>query len=197
MNLNEWVATPFYSTLQILLVFLLPIITMRSFAEERQRGTMELLLSSPLSLGDIVWGKFLGAAGVLGTMLLIAGVFPLSLGLTTEVELMPLLVGFFGVILFGLAFLALGVAISALSGSQSVAAIVGMVVFLLFYLLDTAGMQMGGQFGAFLIRLAPAYRAGALMNGVIDAVDVLYFLSVAAFGIFVATRALEAQRASS
>ena len=135
MNLHEWVLTPFYSTLLILLVFILPILSMRSFAEERQRGTMELLLSAPLSLTDLVWGKFLGAAGIVGVMLLVVGVFPISLALVGEIERMPMLIGFIGVVLFAAAFLALGVAISALTSSQTVAAIIS---FCLLYTSDAA-----------------------------------------------------------
>ena len=55
-NLNEWVIVPYYQTLEIVLIFLIPILTMRSLAEEKKTGTFELLLTSPISMGQLVWG---------------------------------------------------------------------------------------------------------------------------------------------
>src|SRR5258708_2334301 len=92
-NLNQWVVEPFYQPLIVVLVFLIPLLTMQALAEEKRRGTFELLATSPISVGEIVLGKFLGLATVLAIMIAMIFFFPLFLVIFSEPgpELAPVL----------------------------------------------------------------------------------------------------------
>ena len=193
-SLNEWVITPYFRTLQFLLVFLVPILTMQSFAEERERGTFELLATSPIKVSQLVWGKFLGVMFVLVTILILTFVFPGSLLLLADPEPLATFIGFFGVLLFALAFAALGLAVSAASPSQGVAAIAGFIVLLMLYVVDAPSVSMGGSVAKALVYASPSNRVELLMKGVIDAGDIIYFLSVIAVGLFASHRFLERER---
>jgi len=193
-SLNEWVISPYYQTLEITLVFLVPILTMRSIAEERRAGTFELIATSPLSINDIVFGKFLGVSFLLVVMLLLSFVFPLVLIIAADPEVLPVLVGLLGVILSALAFVAIGIAISCFTKSQVVAGVVGLVVLLMLFLIDVPGQKLGGPIADVLNYLAPTRHLEPMVRGLLEGSDVIYFLSLTAFGLFLANRVLDAER---
>jgi len=193
-NLNEWVVFPYYQTLEIVLIFLIPILTMRSIAEEKNQGTFELLATSPIQVHDIVYGKICGLFVVVTIMLCLSFVFPFVLILFADPEVLPIYVGFLGILFFGLAFTSLGVAVSAFTRNQTVAGVVSLVLFLLFFVIDAPAAKLEGVMADVLNYLAPARQAEVFLKGVIDGSAMIYFLSVIAVGIFVAHRALEAQR---
>lgn len=193
-SLNEWVVTPFFQTLQIVLIFLLPVMTMRSIAEEKSSGTYELLATSPISTTELVLGKFAGIALVVSVMLLLSFVFPGMLLAVSDPEAPPVLVGFFGLLLFAWAFTALGIAVSSFTSSQAVAAITGLVLFLLFFVIDAPAAKAGEQLGALLHYIAPSAQCEEFMKGVVSSSATIYFLSLMALGLFVSVRSLEAQR---
>lgn len=193
-SLNDWVVKPYYQTLEIILIFLLPVLTMRLIAEEKRCGTFELLLTSPLTSGEIVLGKFLGTATVVGIMLLLSFVYPLALVIFADPELYPILIGFFGVVLFAYAYSALGIAISAFSRSQTSAGVLGLVLFLVFYVIDAPAESVGALPASILRFLAPSNHAEAMLKGVLTGTDIVYFSSLILFGLFMANRAIDAQR---
>lgn len=197
-NLNEWVISPFYQTMQVVIVFLVPLLTMRAIAEERSQGTYEMLATSPISVGDIVLGKFLALSTVTAIMLLFSYVFPLVLLMKGDPahppDALPVYVGMLGLLLFSLAFVSLGIAVSACTRNQTVAGVLSLVLLLVFYVIDAPSTQVGGPVAATLKYLAPAGHAELLMKGVIQGSDLVYFLSVILFGVFVANRVLDAQR---
>ncbi|MCB0345083.1 MAG: ABC transporter permease subunit [Bdellovibrionales bacterium] len=193
-SLNEWVITPFYQTLEIVLIFLLPVMTMRSLAEEKSSGTYELLATSPISTVELVFGKFLGISTVVAIMLALSFVFPGSLIVVADPEAAPILVGFLGLLLFAWAFTALGVAVSSFTRSQAVAGIVGLVLFLLFFVIDAPAAKAGEKIAEVLRYAAPSAQCDLFMKGVINSSALIYFLSLMALGLFVSVRVLEAQR---
>ena len=193
-SLNEWVIVPFYQTVQVVLVFLVPMLTMRVIAEEKRSGSFELLITSPVKESEVVLGKFFGASVVVLCMLAVSAVFPLSLIVSANPETAPIWVGFFGVALFALSLVALGVAISAFSGSQTIAGVVSLVVFLLLFVLDAPAQYVGDSLGAVLTYMAPTTHLELLSKGVIDGGDLVYFSSVMLLGLSLANRALGARR---
>ena len=193
-NLNEWVVTPFFLVLQVILIFLFPLLTMRSIAEKKQNGTFEMLATSPLSVGSIVLGKALAAGFVIAVMLLLAFIFPLVLIFYTDVEPLPIVVGFFGLLLFAWSFASLGIAVSSFTKSQTVAGVISLVLLLVLYSADAPAPQVGGGFGKFLQYLAPTTHTQLLLKGVVEGGDLIYFLSVILTGLFIANRVLDAQR---
>jgi ABC-2 type transport system permease protein len=195
-NLNQYVVEVFYQTLALLLVFLIPILTMRLIAEERKSGTFELLATSPLSVLEIVLGKFIGVAVVVGVMLALASVFPTMLVFFAEPapEMGPVLSGFVGLLLLGWAFASIGMAASAFTENQIVAAITGVVTLLLLYVIYSPGSAQGSWVEALLRHLSPVMQLEDLTKGVISTQSCLYFFSLIALGFFVSLRALELQR---
>lgn len=135
-NLNEQVIAPAFGSFSVIFIFLLPLITMRAFAEERAQGTLELLLTSPLTVSEIVVGKYLGALAVVGMLVGLSALYPGLLFLYGDPgpELLQTLGGLIGLLLFGATLAALGCFASALTGSQMVAAVVAIIVGLLLYL---------------------------------------------------------------
>lgn len=193
-NLNQWVVEGYYHTLLIILVFLIPMLTMRVVAEERRLGTFELLATSPLKVSEIVLGKFLGVGFVVLLMVLAAGIFPLLLCIFGNPEVKPILCGLAAVALCALGFTSLGVAISAFTENQIVAAVSGMVVLLLLYVIQQPAESVGGNIAAVLNYLSPVMQAKDMIRGVVSLQNLVYFASLMGLGIFVCQRALEAQR---
>lgn len=195
-NLNEWVVGAYYHTLMVILVFLVPLITMRLISEEKRNGTFELLLTSPISVADIVVGKFLGAAVVVGVMMLLVFVFPFLLFLFGDPgpELLPMLSGLLGLTLYSLSFVSIGMAVSSYSKDQIVSAVASMVVLLLFYVIHAPAESLGGAASAVLYYLSPVFQARDFIQGVIATKGLVYFASVTVLGLFLSGRAVDAQR---
>ena len=134
LNLHQGVLAPLMHNLGALVLFVVPALTMRVIAEERRLHTYELLLTTPLTVGRILWGKYLAVVAVVIALLAPTAIYPLLLHAYGGVEPGPVLLGYFGLLLLGGAVAALGVLVSALTESQVVAAVVGFGLALLFYL---------------------------------------------------------------
>jgi ABC-2 type transport system permease protein len=193
-NLNQWVIEGYFQTLLVVLVFMVPLLTMRLLAEEKRRGTFELLITSPISITDLVIGKFFGVTTVLILMLVGAACFPLLLIVYGNPEVMPIVSGFLGVVLCTLSFASIGMAASAFTENQIVAGVSSMVVLLLLYVIHSPAESIGGTFGEILRYLSPVMQVQDLIKGVISLKSVVYFLSLIGLGLFLSHRALEAER---
>lgn len=193
-SLNQWVVTPFYQTLEVVLVFLIPILTMRSFADEKRSGTFELLVTSPITIGALVLGKLLGMLVIVFLILGLAFVFPCSLMFFASPEVPPILIGFFGLCMFSASYCALGIAVSACTKNQTIAGVISVVLALVLYVIDAPAEKIGGVTGEILTYLAPATHTQLLTKGVLSGVDIVYFASLLLLGLFMANRVLEAQR---
>ena len=190
-SLNEWVIRPFLETLEIVTLFLLPLLTMRLIAEERSQATFELLKTSPVRRSEIVLGKYLAFASLYAVVLLLAFVFPVTLMFLADPEVAPAVCGFLGLLLFGWALGALGLAVSSLTRHQMVAGAISLVLFLVLYLIDTPAPQLGGILGAILSAITPASHTDNFVKGVVESGDCVYFVSVIFLGLFLANRALD------
>ena len=194
LNLNEWVVAGFYQTLIVILVFLVPLLTMRTIAEERKRGTFELLATSPISVGDIVIGKFLAVALVLTLMMVAAFFYPLFLATYGDPEIAPIFSGLLATLLCAFAFASVGMAVSAFSENQIVGGVSSMVVILLLYVIHAPAESMSGVSADVLRYLSPVLQAQDMIKGVVSLKSLVYFASLISFGLFLSQRALEAQR---
>lgn len=193
-NINEWVVAPYYQVMEVVLIFLVPLLTMRTIAEEKRSGTFEFLITSPLSVSDIVLGKALAVATISFFMLALSFVYPLVLIFFSDPEVLPIIIGFFGLLLFAWSFSAIGMAVSAFTKSQTVAGIVSMVVLLVFFVIDAPAGQLSGWPAQLFFYLSPSRHTDLFLKGVLQGSDLVYFFSVILIGLFVANRALEAQR---
>jgi ABC-2 type transport system permease protein len=193
-NLNQMVIEGLYQTILVILVFLVPLLTMRIVAEEKKRGTFELLITSPVSISEIVLGKFLSLAIVLFLMLAVSAGFPALLVVYGSPEVPPIVSGFCGVVLCGLSFASIGMAVSSLTENQIVAGVSSMVVLLLLYVIQAPAETVGGNTATVLRYLSPIEQVQDLLRGVISLKSITYFLSVIVLGLFFSQRALEAHR---
>jgi ABC-2 type transport system permease protein len=175
----------------------IPVVTMRLVAEERRSGTLEMLITLPVKDSDVILGKYLGALGlvlvlVLSTLAypLIMFKFPWNLG---PLDGGPVASGYFGMILFSSAAVAVGLLISALTDSQAVA------FFITFFVLGTLWLfgdlaSRAGAFAGLLNYISFQSRLNNFWRGLVDSRDVVYFLSVTALSLMVAFRALERRK---
>ena len=138
-NLNERVIAPALGSFSIVLLLLVPLVTMRLFAEEHANGTFELLLTSPVTTWEMVLGKYLASAAVVVILVLLSALFPLLLFWYGDPELLQTVAGLLGLLAFGLLLAALGCFASSLTRSQAIAAVVSIFGGLVLYLLGAAG----------------------------------------------------------
>ncbi|MCO6429292.1 MAG: ABC transporter permease subunit [Deltaproteobacteria bacterium] len=194
-NLNQWVIEGYFQTLLVILVFLIPLLTMRVIAEEKKRGTFELLVTSPVSVFEIVLGKFSGVAFVILVMVLAASAYPLLLCWLGNPEVMPIFSGMLAVLLCALMFASIGMAVSSFTENQIVAGVSSMVTLLLLYVIHSPAEALGGGLLADSLQwLSPIMQARDLINGVITVKSLVYFFSMITLGLFLSQRALEAYR---
>jgi ABC-2 type transport system permease protein len=185
----------FFGFLPTLVLIFTPVLTMGIFAEERKRGTMELLMTSPLTDLDIVLGKYLAALSVFALMLLpTAGYFAF---IFLHSEPMPpwrlLLVAYAAGLLFGGALLALGTFISSLTESQIIAAVITFVTFLLLFFVGF-GSDASGGIGAVIHYLAITNHYEDFTRGVIDTSGLIYYFSFIILFIFLTVRSIDSMR---
>jgi ABC-2 type transport system permease protein len=193
-NLNQAVVEGLYQTMIVILVFVVPLLTMRIIAEEKRRGTFELLITSPVSITSIVFGKFLSLAVVLLVMLGISFMFPLLLVVYGQPEVAPIISGFVGVVLCALAFASIGMAMSSFTENQIVAGVTSMVVLLLLYVIQAPAESLGGTAADIFRHLSPLEQVIQFIRGVVSLEATIYFLSLIGLGLFLSQRALEVHR---
>ena len=131
MNINQQVIRYVLQNASVIILFIMPMITMRTYSEEKRSGTIELLLTSPLTDIEIILGKFFGALGLYIAMLAVTLPYMGILFIYGNPEWRPLIAAYLGLILMGGAFVSLGLLISSTTNNQIVAGIVSFVVFLL------------------------------------------------------------------
>jgi ABC-2 type transport system permease protein len=176
-NLNQRVIAPAFGTSSVVLVFIIPLITMGLFAQERQQGTLELLLTSPLTIWEIVLGKYLGALAFVVLVVLLSAVYPLLLFLYGDPELSQIAANLLGLFLLGAALTALGCFVSALTSSQVVAAVLGIAGGLFLYLIGIAGqLAPEGVARSVLQYIAIGSHFDASLDGLVQLQDVVYFI---------------------
>ncbi len=179
VNLNDHLIMQFLGSMSVVLLFLIPGITMSLYAAEKTNGTQELLLTSPLTIWDIVVGKFLGAATFVTLLVAVVGLYPLILFLYGDPEVGKTLAGLLGMLLTGWTYVAIGAFASSLSRSQVVAFLTTFVL-LLFLLLIPAMSDLGASRGAGALADAMRWLSTGphfeqLAKGLVDTADLVYF----------------------
>lgn len=193
-NLNQTVIEGVYHTMVVILVFLIPLLTMRTIAEEKKKGTFELLITSPVSVSQIVLGKFLSIAIVLIIMLSVNLIFPALLMKYGNPEVLPIMSGFLGLVLCSLGFASIGMAVSSFTENQVVAGVISMVTLLLLYVIQAPAESLGGTAADVFRYLSPVDQLQDLLRGIITLKSITYFVSLIVIGLFLSQRALEAYR---
>jgi ABC-2 type transport system permease protein len=194
MNVNQQLIRPLLLNMAVVLLLLLPLITMRTYSEEKRSGTIELLLTSPVSDLEIILGKFLGALALYALMI---GIMLIHFGLLFmygKPELKPLLTAYLGMLLFGSGFISIGLFISSLTKNQIVAGAATFAVFLLLWVIDWLGPALGPSTEDVLKYLSMTGHLDDFIKGVIDTKHVVYYLSIIVFGLFLTARSVDTER---
>jgi ABC-2 type transport system permease protein len=177
-NLNDQLIGQFYHTMAVVLLFLIPGVTMGLLASEKTNGTHELLLTSPLTIWDIVLGKFLAGAIFVTLLVLIVGLYPGILFLYGDPELGKTVSGLLGILLVGWTYVAIGVFASSVSRSQVIAFLLTFVVLLVMMILPSIseiGVAGGSGSRAVLRWISTDPHLADLVNGMVDTADLAYF----------------------
>ncbi len=177
----------------VILMFLMPLVTMRLVAEERRQNTFELLLTSPIRDVEVILGKFLGALAFLLFLLLLTAPYPLLLYAYGKPETGPILTGYLGLLLMGCALVAIGLFFSSVTDSQMVAAALSFMAVIVIWLIKWGAQSATGAWNRILAFLSFYDRFDEFSRGVIDSSSVIYLLSFAVFFLYLSTRSLESR----
>jgi len=172
------VVTPYLIDVATLLLFVLPFVTMRAFAEERRARSLELLVSYPLRVWQIVFGKFLGVAGFALLLLAVSAAHLVILLLATTPDVLPLAGGFAGLLLFSLALLSVGLFVSSLAMGQVEAAVLTLGLFLVLAMGGATARPGGSWLQTAFINLSPLYHYLAFGQGLLAAGATIFFCAV-------------------
>lgn len=189
-GVTDMIVAPVISTAAALMLVIVPLLSMRSFAEERRNGSLVLLRAAPISTTEIVLGKYLGLMGFLVLSLLLLAAMLLSLSLGTSIDIGKTLAGLLGLLLMTAAFAAVGVFLSSLTRQPAIAALASFGLLLLLWLLESSSPADEGvmQF----ITLLGHFRN--LLRGLVSSADIIYFIVFITGFLVFSVRRLEADR---
>lgn len=182
---------PVFSSTTVILLFVVPLLTMRLFSEEKKQGTMELLLTYPLRDGEMLAGKFLSALMLYVLMLALTLVYPITVSAFVEVEWPVIASAYLGMFLLGSAFLSVGILASSLSSNQIVSAMVAFMVLLVSFVLDFLSASTGETLGAVLRYLSMGVHLRNFIQGIMDTRDIVFLVCVNILCLFLTMRSLE------
>ena len=194
LNINQMVFSPLFHNISIILLLTIPLLTMRLFAEEKKRQTDELLYTSPISVSQIIIGKYAASLFVLLVMLLLTGILSVFTFAYGNPEFVPILNGYLGLFLMGAAFIAVGIFFSSLTENQVVAAMLTFGALLLFWILNWAAGSASGMWTDVLNYLSFFQHFDDLTRGILDTTDIVYYASFSFFGLFLAHSVIQSRR---
>ena len=194
MNLNQQMIRPLFLNASVVILFVMPMITMRTYSEEKRSGTIELLLTSPVSDFEIIVGKFLGALGLYSMMLSVTVVYMLILFWFGEPEVWPVVSGYVGLLLLGGCFISLGLFISSLTKNQIVAGMITFAAFLLLWIINWVGEGAGPTTQAIVSYLSITEHFDDFARGVIDTKHVVFYVSFIVFGLYLTAKSVDSER---
>jgi ABC-2 type transport system permease protein len=194
VNINQMVYSPMFHNISIILLLSLPLLTMRLFSEEKKSGTDELLFTSPLSVGQIILGKYLAALVLLAVMLALTGLLSVFTFAWGNPEVAPVLTGYLGLFLMGAAFIAIGIFYSSLTENQIISAVLSFGTLLLILILNWGLASGNGLLQRILSYLSFSQHFEDMTRGILDTKDIVYFLSYSFFGLFLTHAAIQSRR---
>jgi ABC-2 type transport system permease protein len=194
LNVNEFVLAPLFHNLSVVLVILVPMITMRGFAEEKRAGTYELLLTSPIGTGEIVIGKFVGVVAFITVMIALTSIYGLILWIYGNPEVGIMLSGYLGLLLLAITFVTIGLFASSLTENQIIAAVTGLVMLLLLFVIAWPADSAGEVLGGVLRYVSVTEHFADMIKGVIDTKSLVYFATMIVGWLFLTQRSVESIR---
>ncbi len=178
----------------LILVFLIPLLTMKVLTDEKKYGTDVLLFTTPLSTEKIVLGKFFSICFLYIVMIFISLIYPATLMLFGTPSLEPIAGGYFGMLLLGISMISLGLFTSAFTDNQVVAAVFSFLSLLFMWIIDQIATSFGGVFGKILTWISLLSRWDDFSKGILDLRAVLYYISFTFVFVFLTVRVIEKRR---
>lgn len=186
--------SPVFGNMVFVFMFVSPILTMRLISEEMKNGTDQLLMTSPLRITDMVLGKYFAALTVYTLSLVISLIYPLYLKIYSTPDFGPILTGYIGTFLMGAAFIAIGIFASSLTENQLIAGVIGFSILLLFWIVSWLGDVFQGTAKNIVDNISLLQRFTNFQNGVLSLNDVVFYLSVIIFFVFVTIMVVDKRR---
>ncbi len=194
MNINQMVFSPLFHNISIILLLMIPLLTMRLLSEEKKINTDELLYTSPISINQIILGKYCASLFVLLVMLLLTGILSIFTFIHGNPEIQPIFIGYLGLFLMGAAFMAVGIFFSSLTENQIVSAVLTFGALLLFWVLNWAGYSAGGIWKDVLNYVSFFQHFDDMTKGILDTTDMVYYLSFIFLGLFLTHSVIQSRR---
>lgn len=193
-SLTEGIIAPYFQYIVFIFLFVLPFITMRTIAEERKNLTLALVFTSPIKLSEFILGKFLSVFAFVSILILVTSIFPASMYYFTKPEVGPFFTGLLGSLLFGGAILSIGVFFSALTDNQIVAGALTFASILVLWIVQALAYEAGPVLSPIFGSLSLISHFMAFTQGIIKIEDIVYYLSVIFFFLYLAHRAITSYR---
>ena len=193
-NVNQMMIRGLLQNTAVIILFVMPMITMRTYSEEKRSGTVELLLTSPVTDLEIILGKFIGALALYGAMLLVTMLYILILFKIGNPEWRPIVAGYLGLLLMGGCFLSTGLFISSLTKNQIVAGFLTFATFLMLWVIGWLGESSSPTTRDVLNYISITEHFEDFARGIIDTKHVIYYLSLITFGLFLTAKSVDSER---
>lgn len=194
ININQMVFSPLFHNISLILLFIIPFLTMRLFSEEMKRKTDELLYTSPISVKQIILGKYFASLFVLLVMLLLTGILSMLTFVYGNPEVKPILIGYLGLFLMGATFMAIGIFYSSLTENQVVSAALALGTLLLLFVLNWASQFIQGIWKDVLNYVSFSQHFDNMTKGILDTADLVYYISFIFLGLFLAHSVILSRR---
>ncbi|MEP7309280.1 MAG: ABC transporter permease subunit [Acidobacteriota bacterium] len=194
LNINQVLIRQLLQNVTILILFIMPMVTMRTYSEEKRSGTIELLLTSPLTDLQIILGKFLGALALWATMLAVSLIHIGLLFVYGNPEWKPIATAYLGLLLLGGCFISVGLFISSLTKNQIVAGMVTFGVFLFLWVITWIGSFSGPTVDSLTQYLSIIDHYDDFGKGVLDTTHLIYYVSFITFGLFLTAKSVDSER---
>ena len=194
INVPAIVTQALFQTMSVVLLFMIPMLTMGLLAEEKKRGTIELLMTSPVGHFQVIAGKYSASLTFLLIMLMANAVTILPLFIYGEPDLNPILSGYLGMFLYGMTLLAVGLFISTLTENQIVAVIITFGVSLALFVIESLSASAIGVTKNVISYISIMGHLEDFTKGIIDTSHIIYYVTFAFLGLFLAYRSLESMR---
>ena len=196
MNLNlNLVFVSFFNFISTILLFVVPMLTMRLYSEEKKTGTMELLMTSPITTGQVLWGKFFACFTFLGIAILLTipylGVLILYRG---NLDFIAISTGYLGVLFLGSTYIAVGLLASSLTENQIIAVALTLFALSFFWFVGWSAAQVPAPFSDFLSSLAVTEHFQDFQYGILDTKNIVYYLTTTLFFLFGTGIVIESKR---
>jgi ABC-2 type transport system permease protein len=178
----------------LIFIFFIPAITMRLLSEEKKVGTIELVLTMPLTESELILGKFFASLTLLFTALIFTLSYVLTISILGHPDGGQIFASYLGLLFLGSVYLAIGLYASSLTENQIIAFIISFIIIFVFFMLDKILIFVPASIAGILEYLSVDFHFNNILRGVLDTRDVIYYLSLTIFALTLASRSLTARK---